>query len=72
MKKVFLIALISIFAYEINATEQGDQYWCITSSITSENDGHCRALSTGHGDRCYPSGTGPACAGTISGVIVGE
>lgn len=47
-------------------SEANAEYGCAVSSTPSENNGFCRALSSGNGDMCFTYGSGTACNGTFS------
>jgi hypothetical protein len=54
------------FVINAEAKKLGTQSLCLVSSTPEHNVGHCRALSGGGGDKCYSSGSGPACTSTVT------
>lgn len=71
MKKLLIGTFILVGLSFSGISVFGTTYSCSVSSDESQNDGFCRALSSGNGDMCFTYGQGPACSGTIEGGGVG-
>ena len=65
--KSLIFALLMLVSFVAEA-----QYYCKVSSNSDNNNGHCRALSSGNGDMCFTFGSGSACSGSGGSVEIQE